>query len=142
MSLAALWFVAGLLLMLSEFVIPGFVVFFFGVGALVAAVAALIPAIPFEAQGYVFVVASVLSLVCGRRWFRDALLGKRAAMNVDADDDGLIGATVEVTEAIEPPRTGHVSLHGTEWIARADRPLAKGAMATVVARDNITLTVK
>ncbi len=142
MTLASLWFVLGLLLAIAELVIPGFVIIFFGVGALVAAAVAQFTDASLLVQGYVFAGASVCALVIGRRCFRKTLHGKRGPTAADADDDGLIGATVEVTEAIEPPRTGRVSLHGTEWTASAERPIAKGETVTVVARTNITLNVK
>ncbi len=145
MDLALVWLIAGLVLMLMEFVIPGFVIFFFGLGGLVTAVAVwLLPSVEgsFVAQVLCFTVASVLTLVVGRRCFRGLLQGKAEHAPGDADDDGIVGAVVEVVAAIEPPRAGRVSLHGAEWGAIADHPIAKGATATVVARDNITLTVK
>lgn len=142
MSLASLWFVLGLVLMLAELAVPGFVIFFLGVGAMVAAAVAQFTDASLLTQGYVFVGASVLSLVIGRRCFRKTLHGKRGEPVEDADDDGMVGAVGEVTEAIAPPRTGRVSLRGSEWAARAERPIAKGETVTVVARDNITLIVR
>ncbi len=142
MSLASIWFILGLLLTVAEIAIPGFIVIFFGVGAFVTAAVAQFTDASLLMQGYVFTVASVLALVVGRRCFRATLHGKRGATVADADDDGFVGAVVEVTEAIEPPRAGRVSLHGAEWAAVAERPIAKGETVTVVARQNITLTVR
>lgn len=142
MSLASLWFVLGLLLILAELAVPGFVIFFLGVGAMVAAVVAQFTDAALLAQGYVFVIASVLSLVIGRRCFRKTLHGKRGAPVADADDDGIVGAVAEVTETILPPRAGRVALRGSAWVARAERPIATGETVTVVARDNITLFVR
>lgn len=142
MTPSALWLVLGLLLMIAELAIPGFVAFFFGVGALVAAAVAQFTDVSTLTQGYVFAAASVLSLALGRRLFSATLHGKRGAPVADADDDGLAGAAATVTEAIEPPRTGRVALRGSEWAAVAARPIGKGETVTVVSRNNITLTVE
>ncbi len=145
MELAVVWLIAGLVLMLLEFVIPGFVIVFFGLGGLITGVAVwLFPAVggSLVAQGLCFAVASVLTLVVGRRCFRNLLGGKRAAPAIDADDDGFVGSAVVVSEAIRPPLAGRVTLNGAEWAAVSDRPIEKGATVRVVARDNITLTVR
>ncbi len=142
MTLASLWFILGLLLMLAELVIPGFVILFFGVGAWVAAAVAQFTDASIVVQGYVFAIASVLSLVIGRRFFRTTFYGKQRGPLEDADEDGILGAVVVVTEAIEPPLPGKVALHGSDWTAIADKPFPKGATVTVCARNNITLTVR
>lgn len=145
MDLAIVWLIAGLVLMLMEFVIPGFVIFFFGLGGIVTGVAVwLFPSIEgsIVAQGLCFAVASVATLVLGRRCFRNLLGGKTVVTHADADDDGFVGTPVVVTEAIRPPLAGRVMLNGVEWSATADRAIAKGEMAIVAARDNITLRVR
>lgn len=140
MSIAAYWFILGLFFLFMELAVPGFVIFFFGVGAIItAAMTWLLPECSLVTQGLCFSLCSILSLVIGRFWIIPKF--KRPATEADADPDGIVGSVVEVVAAIEPPRAGRVLLHGSEWTATADRPVAKGAMVTVTARNNITLTV-
>jgi membrane protein implicated in regulation of membrane protease activity len=142
MNMATIWLISAILLIVSEFVIPGFVIIFFGVGALAASAVAFFTDASLAAQGWVFVIASVLSLVLGRRFFKTALHGKLELSHGDADDDGIVGSVVVVTAAINPPQPGRVEVHGADWKAVANRPIAAGESVKVISRDNITLTVE
>ncbi len=143
MDIAVVWLIAGLALMLAELFVPGFVILFFGLGGLVTGVAVwLFPGMGAAAQGLCFAVSSVLTLALGRRYCRNLLGGREERTGGAAYDDGFVGATVVVAEAIRPPLPGRVLLNGAEWPAEAARPIEKGATARVVARDNITLKVE
>ncbi|MFZ0280832.1 MAG: NfeD family protein, partial [Bacteroidales bacterium] len=56
-----IWFIIGLVLFLLELVLPGFVIFFFGVGAWITALLCLIANPGINLQVVVFAVTSVLS---------------------------------------------------------------------------------
>jgi membrane protein implicated in regulation of membrane protease activity len=142
MSLATIWLITAIGLMVSEFVIPGFVIVFFGLGALAASGVAQFTEASLVTQGWVFVVVSVLSLVLGRRYCKGLLRGKQELSKGDADDDGVVGRVAVVTVAIEPPRTGSIEVNGVAWKATATRAIAVGESVKVVARDNITLVVE
>ncbi len=143
MTIEALWLICGLVLIMLEMLLPGFIIFFFGLGAFITAgLVWLMPEVSFVGQGICFSVASIVTLVLGRLCFRKALSGKVVETAVDADESGILGATAEVVEAITPPRTGRVAIHGVNWNAVAKREIAVGKTVTVVARDNITLTVE
>lgn len=140
MSIAAYWFILGLVFLFMELAIPGFVIFFFGLGAIVTAVMTwLLPESSLVAQGLCFSLSSILTLIVGRFWIIPKF---KPPVAKTEDTDGIIGAVVEVVSAIEPPRAGRVLLHGSEWSAVAEAPVAKGSTVTVTARNNITLTVK
>lgn len=140
MSIAAYWFILGLFFLFMELAVPGFVIFFFGIGAIItAAMTWLLPESSLVAQGLCFSLCSIVALVIGRFWIMPKF--KRPAAESEADPDGIVGSAVEVVSAIEPPRAGRVLLHGAEWTAKAAKPIAKGTVVTVTARDNITLTV-
>ncbi|MBQ9694068.1 MAG: NfeD family protein [Kiritimatiellae bacterium] len=142
MSLSAIWLITGIVLIASELVMPGFIVIFFGIGALIAALFAYCTDVTLVTQGYIFVIASLLSLILGRYCFRKTLHGKCELAQGDADDDGLVGAIGTVTHAIQPPQTGRVSVRGSEWTAIAERPIAAGTTVKVTQQQNITLTVE
>ncbi|MEG1552267.1 MAG: NfeD family protein [Kiritimatiellia bacterium] len=142
-TLAQGWFIFGIFLMLMEFVLPGFVVFFFGVGAvLTAALAWLVPSSTFTLELFAFLILSIVTLVVGRKLFRKTLVGKSVETGINADDDGLIGSRAEVIVALTPERDGRIAIHGSEWNAHSDTPHAVGTLVTIVARENITLIVQ
>ncbi len=143
MTPEVIWFVLGLLLMVLEMLLPGFVIFFFGLGAMITAgLVWVMPDASFVLQGSCFAIASVVTLIVGRICFPKALSGKVFEAKEDADESGILGATCEVVEAILPPKQGRVILHGVHWNAVAEREIAVGEMVTVTGRDNITLRVK
>ncbi len=143
MAIEAIWFIAGLLLVFAELIVPGFIILFFGVGALVTSLVAwLMPESSFVLQGWTFAIVSIVSLFVGRRFFRKALSGKRYDDGADADDDGVVGCPAEVVEAISPLVPGRVSVRGVEWPARSEAELPVGQRVKVVGRENITLIVQ
>jgi inner membrane protein len=136
-----IWAIAGLLLILSEFFIPEFVVFFFGMGALVNAL--LVVVVPGLAdrlplQLIIWALTSGLSLAFLRkyaaRWFR----GDEGGKNDDTD----IGTTAVVIEEIRPDQPGRIRLHGTTWRAVAfDETIPPGKTVTILNKVNLDYTV-
>ncbi|MGB1808633.1 MAG: NfeD family protein, partial [Porticoccaceae bacterium] len=61
------WLVLGLVLIVAEIFIPSFTILWFGLGALVVGVAALLFEIPFSIQVLIWTVFSVLFTVL---WFK------------------------------------------------------------------------
>ncbi len=143
MLLPAIWLITGLLLMLTELIIPGFIIFFFGIGALITAgLTVFMPGCSVVTQGLCFAITSILTLVVIRRTFPEWLKGKTLRQRADADDDGIVNTMVEVIEAIEPPKPGRVAVHGASWMAVAEHSIPVGTMVRVIRRDNITLFVR
>lgn len=138
---AFVWGVAGLALLLSELLVPGFVIFFFGLGALLTAVASLIlPPVAgsIALQGVVWALGSILSLRFLRRRFARVFRGETVASGSEAD----IGRTVVVTERITPETPGRVRFQGTSWKAVSyTETFEPGDKAQIVQEDNLTLIV-
>lgn len=147
MTVAQIWLLLGILLAVSEFAVPGLVIVFFGIGALVTAGVTWFTEPSLTVQIGIFAAASVASLLIGRRCCRGVLRGqtfRRAASDEDIEtaSDALIGATGRVTGAIRPPESGRVAVRGSDWSATADEPLEPGATVRVVSRDGIVIHVK
>ena len=143
MMIAVCWLIAGIVLMLAELLIPGFVIFFFGAGAiLTAGLTWLAPECAIGWQVIFFALASVLMVILSRACFPKTFAGKDERPRGDVDSDGLVGSVGKVSEAIEPPSSGRVVVQGTTWMAVSDRPIPAGKVVTVVKCDNITLTVR
>ena len=136
-----IWFLAGLALILAELVVPGVVLVFFGLGALVTALAAWLGLHGFTAQAGVFLGSSLVFLFGLRRlikgWFLGDTKDRDAAMLEE-----FVGKDVVVLADIPGgPATGKVQLKGAEWQARAEISIPKGACVVVRARDGLVLVV-
>lgn len=137
------WFLIGLALVISEFLLPGVILVFFGVGAWFAALTTWIGLTDgWTGQLLVFAVSSVLLLVLLRRWFRAKFFGHAGSEQDPFNNlDDLTGETVVVTEDVTGTG-GKVEFKGAAWSARSDTDIPAGARATVVAVEGITLVVK
>lgn len=136
------WILVGVLLMISEFAIPGIILFFFGLGALLTAVLSyFMPALSLSAELTIFLVSSLISLFTLRRFFKPIFKGTIRKHN-EPMDEGLAGEEGVVTEAIEPGSTGKVALHGTSWKAEAAQSIEAGKTVEVVSQKSLTLIVK
>ncbi len=144
-SAELLWFLVGLVLLLSELILPGFVIIFFGAGAWVTALLVGFDLLPsFNAQLLVFLATSVLALVVfrkkGQRYFEGRVSG---VWNPSASMEDLKGDRAVVISPITPNTPGgKVEYHGTSWNAESDVPIALGQPVVIVERKNLVLHVK
>ena len=138
-----IWILIGLVLLIMEFMLPGLIIAFFGVGAIIVAVVCLITDISLEVQLIIFIVSSVLSLLCLRSWLKGIFIGHvKGRQDITEDIEEFVGEHAVVVEKITPKARGKVELHGTNWTAEADVEIAEGAAVKVIAKDNLTLRVK
>ena len=137
------WFIAGAMLIVAEFAVPGVFICFFGVGALLTGAAVwLFPSLSLTAQIALFTVLSIGFLLGCRRFLPQSFRGSKNVDHSDIENDDIAGAEVVVTEAIAPDAPGKVEFRGTQWSARADRASAAGERASIVRRHNLTLYLK
>lgn len=138
-----IWFLIGLALLIMEFMLPGLIIAFFGVGACVVAMVCLITDISVNVQLIIFIVASVLSLLCLRSWLKGIFIGHvKGRQDIREDLREFVGERAVVIEKIEPRVGGKVELHGTNWTAQADAEIPAGTAVEVIGKDNLTLKVK
>lgn len=132
-NIITFWFIIGILLLLSEFLIPGFTIFFFGVGAiLTSAILLIIPPLRnmIPLQIILFTIISIISLIFLRRRFTTALKGELFKERDDFTDQECI-----VTEAITPTRPGRIKFHGTTWSAESkDGSFKKNKKVLIVGK--------
>lgn len=137
------WAVLGILLIASEFFVPGFVIFFFGLGALISAfISAFDPVISqnLALQIVVWLVSSVGSLFALRRLFSKIFKGREIK---EHDEDELdSGQTAEVVDDITPDKPGRIRFHGTTWKAVSEvEELSKGTLVDILRKDGISYHV-
>jgi len=138
-----IWFLVGLALLIIEFMLPGLIIAFFGVGAFVVGIVCLITDISLNAQLIIFIVASVLSLVCLRTWLKGIFMGHvKSRQDMTEDIKEFVGERAVVVEKIMPKAGGKVELHGTNWTAEADGEIPEGTAVEVIGKENLTLKVK
>lgn len=136
------WIVFGLLLLLSEWVLPGLVALFFGIGAILVGILTalgVIETLPVQLGMFALLSLASLFLLRGQfqRWMRGAV-GDRA--DTDYDDNTLVGRRVVVIKDFEQG-AGTVEVNGARWSAESDEPLKSGDHAWVVRTSGIRLIV-
>lgn len=138
-----IWFLVGLALILSEFMLPGVILVFFGFGAWLTVVTTWLGFTPgWTAQLLMFAISSVLLLVPLRRWFRARFFGYVGGdQNPEDNLDDLAGHEVLVTSDIAPGKDGQVEYKGAAWSARSESTLTAGDAASIIRADGITLVV-
>ena len=140
-----IWFLVGLALVLSEFMVPGIILVFFGLGAWVTAVTAWTGLTPgWSSQLLTFGISSVVLLVLLRRWFRNRFFGYIGDdHDLDTNIDEFSGQSVLVTADIGPEHDdGIVEFKGAPWKARSASHIPAGQRAIITKVDGITLMVE
>ena len=136
-----IWFVVGLLLILMEFIIPGLVIVFFGLGAWITAIfVSIFPEMAFWVQMMIFTVFSVGTLVLLRRTLKKRFFSNQE----DSESEGLddyIGQTAVVEKAIKNGE-GKILFKGVSWSAYADEDIPEGTKVTIIDKDSIKLKIK
>jgi inner membrane protein len=135
------WSLLGLLLIAAEMFIPGFVIFFFGSGAIITGfLSALIPGLSsnFTLQGIIWIVSSILTFSFFRKKFSRVFRGTILNREINSD----LGYTVKVIEAITPEKPGRVRFQGTSWKAISyTENFEPGVMVDIVKEENLTFVV-
>jgi len=140
--LPLIWAIAGLALILAEFIVPQFVIFFFGLGALLnSLLIALIPRLAgnIPLQILVWLGFSALSLFGFRRYFARWFKGRKYEEN---DQSELVGSHALVIEDITPESPGRIRFGGTSWTAYAiDESFRKGDTVAIIRREGMKYLV-
>ena len=134
-----IWFIAGLIMLLTEFTMPGLIIFFFGVGAWIVALICLFADISINIQLTIFLIASVLLLVSLRKWLKNIFVGRSHAKE---SVDEFAGEKAVVIREIDQHLGGKVEFDGTSWNAQADENITEGSTVEIIEKNNITLKVK
>ena len=134
------WLICGITGILLELVVPGFVIIFFGIGALITAACAYFFDINTTWQLIIFVTVSCGTLVAFRKSFKQILFNKKAPKERDELADDFQGKTAVVLEDFVAQQ-GKVEFNGTSWKATADENFHKGDVVFIQKRENLTLII-
>lgn len=138
------WLVIGLLLMAAEVIIPGFVIFWFGVGAIVTGICAFLGVETVILQTMIFAIVSILLVSISRKFFINMIKsspGSEIKMNMHA----LMGKVGIVTEAIDNTiGKGRVVVESQDWMARSSDAsiIEQGSKIKILRTEGATLIVE
>jgi membrane protein implicated in regulation of membrane protease activity len=132
----------GAFLMMMELLVPGFVVFFFGLSAMSVGIGRFVLGESFSMtwQFVAFSALSICYLIVLRRWLKSVFSGYINESRTDMES-GLVGRTGKIVEDVAPPLAGRVEIGDSQWSAVSDRKIAAGVNVKVTAQNNLTLTV-
>lgn len=138
-----IWLAIGVGFILAELLAPGFIVIFFGIGAIIAGATAFF-GISLQMQILIFGISSLTLLLLLRRYMAPIFLGSSDKGGDEGETDHAIGASAEVIEDIAPPKRGRIKYQGTFWHAEAAEAIPAGTVVRIVQRtpqDHNTFTV-
>ena len=137
------WALLGLLLIGSEMLIPGFTIFFFGLGGLLTSLlTAVIPGLSsnFGFQGLIWAGSSILSFIFLRKHFKNVFKGTLIYKDSISYKD--IGKRAEVIEEINPEKAGRIRFQGTSWKAVSyTETFKKGEKVEILKEEGLTCIV-
>ncbi len=134
-----MWLIMGIICFVLEMILPGFVIFFFGVGSWITALLCWLYPAPVNMQLAVFLVSSTVSLFIFRRFVRNVFIGDDSSEDKDVIESA--GEQATVTETIDPPAEGKINFSGTTWRATADHKIEKDSVVTILSQDGLCMKV-
>ena len=135
------WFILGLGLFLLELVVPGFFIFFFGLGAWVTALVCLIANPGTNLQIVIFAVISVISLIALRRIIQKKFFYSRGTQSEDVEDE-FTGKEAIATSDFGGIKNGKVEFKGTTWTAESKSEIREGQRVIIKEKDSFKLIVE
>ena len=135
------WFFMGLVLFLLELVIPGFIIFFFGLGAWVTALVCLIGNPGTNLQILIFAVTSILLLIVLRRIIRNKFFFSKGTQSDDVEDE-FTGKEGIATIDFGGMKTGKVEFKGTTWNAESKSEIKRSQRVIIIEKDSFKLIVE
>jgi membrane protein implicated in regulation of membrane protease activity len=130
-----LWTVLGVILIVAEVFTPGFVLLWFGVGALTAALAGLVGLSSLPLQFLIFALVSVALTAASRTIFVNYFSREKTGSDLKSGVDALPGKIGTVVTSSEGAlNEGAVKVFGSTWTAypaEGEEPLEAGERVTV-----------
>ena len=136
-----IWFMIGLVLFLLELVVPGFVIFFFGLGAWVTALVCLIADPGINIQALIFVIVSVLALVGLRKIITKKFFYSKDNRSEEVEDEFTGKEALAITD-FGTDKNGKVEFKGTNWKAESTSEIKSGQTVIIIEKENFKLIVE
>jgi len=140
MNLSLLWFVVGFMLFLLEFMIPGFILFFFGIAAWIVAILTFFIDISLNAQLIIFLGSALLTVALFRKYMKEKM--GMSSKTPQLLEDEFVGKIAFAETQISPGENGKVEFKGASWDASSTDMIEAGQKVTIIDTKSILLIVK
>jgi membrane protein implicated in regulation of membrane protease activity len=142
MEMWEMWLLSGAIMMLLEFIVPGGIIVFLGIAAMVVGGSSYYKWIVSTPMAFLmWFIVSIILIIFLRSIFIKYFEGDSQIQNTNEDLD-LAGSLVEVVEDIFPHKLGRVRFRDSTWGARSDEEFKVGTKVVVSRRDGNNLVVK
>jgi membrane protein implicated in regulation of membrane protease activity len=135
------WFILGLGFFLLELVIPGFFIFFFGLGAWITALICLVVDPSINVQIIIFAITSVLSLIGLRSIIQKKFFYSRGNKSDEVEDE-FTGREALAVSDFGGMQTGKVEFKGTTWTAESTSEIVNGQRVVIIQKESFKLIVE
>ena len=145
LSPSLIWFFVGVVFLIAELLIPGFILIFFTAGCWIAGLTVWLTDIKLSIQILIFTTSSLVLLFSLRKYSVKTFKGTTRDDLDDRYADSKIGKTAIVTKAISSSMPGEIKVMGSFWRAISDINIAEGQSVLIVSQeseDGLTLKVK
>lgn len=146
---ALYWLIIGVMMFFMELMLPGFIMLFFALGALITAGIAWYYPVSILSQLAIFIIASFVLLFALRDFLQKRFPSKRVAEQADdAENDqdetplAVPGTKGVVCMMIAPPADGRIKYAGSYWRASADELIEEGEIVQVVQQNGSVIHVE
>jgi membrane protein implicated in regulation of membrane protease activity len=131
------WFIGGLLLMATELLLPGLIVIFFGLAAVIVACLQWLGFFTGASQSFTVWIVTSIILLLGLRHFMKRWLPAESSFQMTDEEVEAAGTIVEITGP------GRIRYGGTSWpaVTRDGNPV-EGGKARLLYRDNLVWVVE
>ncbi|MBE0675197.1 MAG: NfeD family protein [Bacteroidales bacterium] len=137
-----IWFIIGLIFLILELILPGFVIFFFGIGAWAASLACLIANPGTNLQIVIFALTSILTLVAFRRLLKKKFFDSQDGGISSLMDDEFTGRRATALTSFGKGTRGKVEFKGSSWSASSEYDIKEGDVVTIISKESINLFVE
>lgn len=135
------WFLLGLALFLLELLMPGFIIFFFGLGAWITALVCLVGHPGNNLQIIIFALSSLLLLLALRRIIKKKLLFSKGVHSEDVEDEFTGKEAIAVAD-FGGIKHGKVEFKGTTWTAESESEITAGQRVVIIEKNSFKLIVE
>jgi inner membrane protein len=135
------WFILGLGLFILEMVIPGFFIFFFGLGAWITAIVCLIGHPATNLQIIIFAITSTLLLIALRKIIQNKFLHSKRTISDDVEDE-FTGKEAIAKIDFGGLKQGKVEFKGTSWTSESASEIKEGQRVIIIEKDSFKLIVE
>ncbi len=141
---ALYWLIIGVMLFFLALAVPGYILFFFGLGALITALVTWLFQVNILWQLILFMSTSLVPLICLRKGTNNKSLASISEGGEEKEDVMLAvsGEKGVVSKTIAPPAEGQIKYSGTFWKATADEIIEEGEIVTVISQKRLVIHVE